>query len=444
MGKSSLFNVLLGRRLSIVHDLAGVTRDRVTGSARWPEGKFELVDTGGLDDEVQGPFADGVNSQVASAVEESDVVCLVVDARAGRMSDDERIARDLRKAGKPVVVAVNKADGPEWDGDATTFNALGWDETIPVSATTGRNLARLREAWLAAARVGSAEGASDPAPRSQERAIRLAVVGKRNAGKSTWVNALLGRPRMIVSPIPGTTRDAVECPLPSAEGGGVLLVDTPGLRKRKSASKGLDFFSQRRGERAIEDADVVLLLLDGMTEITQIDKSIEQEVLRAWKPVIVGVNKWDLVRKQVSRRRLAQTVQEFQGYVLARLPGLARAPVLFTAGLTAYQVQEAIALARTLLEQSRQRVPTSLLNRWVGDFWTRGKPATKGAKRPNLYFAAQTSTLPPTIRVSVNDPARFGPAYERRLINYLAEAGPWKQVPIKIVWVRKNEPKKKR
>ncbi|MBI4229696.1 MAG: ribosome biogenesis GTPase Der [Planctomycetes bacterium] len=444
MGKSSLFNVLVGRRLSIVHDIAGVTRDRVNGSARWSEGTFELIDTGGLDDAVQGEFSGGVNAQVEAAVGESDVVCLVVDAREGRMPDDERIARDLRKTGKPVVVAVNKADGPEWDGDATPFTALGWDETIPVSATTGRNLARLRAAWRSLAK-----GASDaPAPRTKERAIRLAVVGKRNAGKSTWVNALLGRERMIVSAIPGTTRDAVECPLPVVAGkegeAGVLLVDTPGLRRRSSASKGLDFFSQRRGERAIEDADVVLLLLDGMTEISQVDKAIEQEVLRSWKPVIVGVNKWDLVRKQVSRRRLAQTVQEFQGYVQAKLPGLARAPVLFTAGLTAYQVNEAIALARTLLEQSRQRVPTSLLNRWVGEFWTRGKPSTKGAKRPNLYFAAQTSVTPPTIRVSVNDPARFGPSYERRLIHYLADAGPWKQVPIKIVWVRKNEPKKRR
>ena len=447
VGKSSLLNMLAGRRISIVDPTAGVTRDRVSTIVELlptPEDDttriIELIDTGGYGIEDVQNLTTDIEQQIAFGVGEADLILFVVDVQSGIVMLDQQVAQLLRTSGTdaPVIVLANKVDNDAQEAAAYEAASLGFGDALCISATTRRNKSRLSETicrridWDKIAQRGG--GGADAA----DTGVLLAIVGKRNAGKSTLVNALAGEQRVIVSEVEGTTRDAVDVRFEIQGKRGTHIftaIDTAGVRKRKSIADDIEYYSHHRSFKSIRRAGVVLFVIDAAVPISQVDKHLGREIQDHHKPVVLVINKWDLAEKK-------HTQDEYLEYLDKALKGLSFAPIVFISALNDEGIADAVAMAMNLYEQAGHRVTTGELNRAVKQIIAERTPVTKIGKRPKVYYVSQLDVHPPTIGFWVNKPDLFDPTYERFVINRLRDEMPWSEVPIKLLFRgRKQMPK---
>lgn len=425
VGKSSLLNCLARERISIVDPRAGVTRDRVTAVVEHEERYFELVDTGGIGIVDQDHLEEHVETQIRFAIDRATLVLFMLDVTDGQTPLDQAIAEQLRQAGKPVIVLANKCDDIKHEPLAGELHALGFGAPFAVSALHARGRPELLDRIVAAL-------ADVPAELPQEPAMRLAIVGKRNAGKSTLVNALAGEERVIVSEIPGTTRDAVDVRF-QRDGREFVAIDTAGVRKKTKMSD-IDFYSYTRAVQSIARADVVLFLIDALVPIAEVDLKLAREILDHHKPVVISVNKWDLAKGQAA-------AEDYGAYLTRVMPLLRFAPITFMTAKTGRNVQAAIDVAQSLHKQNCTRLGTGELNRVLeGILAERGPSQKHGLKPVRIYYATQVSTAPPTIVFFCNDPALVSENYRRYMENRLRAMTVFKEVPLRL-WMRPRREK---
>lgn len=416
VGKSTLFNRLLGERKSIVDDTPGVTRDRIYGDVEWLTQTFRLIDTGGIQLEDQD-FGDEINMQVDIAIEEADVIIFLASAREGVTADDLAIARKLRKAGKPVVLAVNKADNEKLQMEVYDFYQLGLDDPITLSASHGIGIGDLLD------RVMEKMPVRDLKP--YEGVTSFCVIGRPNVGKSSLVNAILKEDRTIVSNVEGTTRDAIDTPF-FYEGREYMIIDTAGIRKRGKIWENIEKYSILRAVAAIERSNVVLFLIDGEKGIRAQDKHVAGLAHEAGKGVIIVYNKWDAVEKD------EKTMQQITKKIREEFKYLDYAPVAFVSALTGAKVQNLIPLIDQVHEMCTLRVPTNVLNDVILDAQMMNPPKPHNGRQLKIYYSSQVSVEPPTIVLFVNDPELLHFSYTRYIENRLREAFGFTGTPIHI------------
>jgi GTP-binding protein len=473
VGKSALFNRIVGRRIAIVHDQPGVTRDRVSAEAEWHGRPFTIVDTGGIG-LLRGEKADDVISQAALmqvelAIEAANLIILVVDVQQGVVPLDREAAQRLRRSGKPVIIAANKVDTFRKETDANEFSELGFEDVFPVSAIHGEGIEALLDCALALLPAESKEETpsaertdqqmSGHAAPSSEGPLKLAILGRPNVGKSSIINALTRSERVVVSPIPGTTRDAVDVPF-EVETEGVrqsyVLIDTAGMRKTRQVSDSIEFFSVKRAEDSIARCDIAILVLDAESGITEQDKKVADKIVEARKACIVVVNKWDLmneaVRKareeEIDRRRRKEnqrgpktmsTLVEFGEWVQEHLFFLDYAPVLFTSALSGFNLERLLEAVRYVAAQLQQKIPTAILNRTLQDAIERRQPISSHGHRLKFFYATQVRQVPPTFLLFVNRDELFSPQYKKYLGDQMRRAFGYEGCP--LVLVPKPRPK---
>jgi GTP-binding protein len=423
VGKSSLLNALLGRRYAIVDDMPGVTRDRVSAQAEISGRWFELVDTGGIGIVDQQQLEEHVEAQIEQALAICDLIVFVADAHEGCTPMDREIARALRTREVPIVLAVNKSESKRAQAALPEFAELGF-EALPVSALEDTGLDDLR-AWIAS--QAEEGGAGGPPP---EPVLKVAIVGRVNVGKSTFLNALAGENRAIVSEVPGTTRDTVDLRI-EKDGRTILIMDTAGLKRERSVQGSVDFYAQRRAEHAIQRSEVCLLILDCTDDISRGDRQIARFIEDAVKPVVIVANKWDLAQGRME-------MEQYADYLSKKLTGLHYAPVAFVSARDGKNVFSALETAESLAKQGRHRVGTPEINRAIERAMTESRPPTRMPREPKIYYGTQTGTSPPTIMLFVNDPRLFGQAFRRFLENRFREVLPYREIPLRIVYKRRK------
>ncbi len=417
VGKSTLFNALAGRRISIVEPTSGVTRDRVSAILTSPDGvEFELVDTGGMGGADVRELVADVDSQIRRAIADASVLLFVVDATAGVLPQDREIAARLRSQGRPIIVVASKVESPHTAQVAAEFHELGLGEPILVSALHRVGTGELRECLFQLV-------APLPGDRAQPAEMRIAVVGSRNVGKSTFINALAHEERMIVSEIAGTTRDSVDVRF-EIDGKVFIAIDTAGLRKRRQMRSSIEFYSLVRAKESVRRADVVLFLFDARSRVSGVDKDLGRYIASQFKPCILVVNKWDLARDIPTA--------EYVDYLAAELPGLGYAPISFVSALKNVRVRRTVELARSLWKQARTRVPTGRLNAAIEELKKESLHGSGTAKAPKIYYATQTGVAPPTFLLFVNSPDQFGPATRRFISRFLMQRLPFPEVPVVV------------
>lgn len=455
VGKSALFNRVVGRRIAIVHDQPGVTRDRITAEAEWRGHPFTLVDTGGLG-LLRGEKADDVvvratTEQVDLALEAADAIILVVSVQEGVAPLDREVAERLRRANKPVLVAVNKVDQAGAEAGLPEFSELGFERMFAISAIHGRGIDALLEAATALLPALEAATATAPPDEAAPGPLKLAVVGRPNVGKSSLVNALTRSERVIVSPIPGTTRDAIDVPFEVETDGRrerYVLVDTAGIRKTRSVADSIEFFSVKRAEQSIERCDLVVFVLDAQSGILEQDKKIADRIVEARKGCLVVINKWDLfeaaVRREQQRRRGSgaprargprspTTLAQFGQWVQEKLFFLDYAPVIFTSAQSGFHLDRLLEAIRYVTAEMQRRVPTAILNRTLRDAIERRQPVSAAGARMKFYYATQVQQAPPTFLLFVNRAELFSTVYGKYLADQLRRAFGYEGCPIVIV-----------
>jgi GTP-binding protein len=476
VGKSALFNRIVGRRIAIVHDRPGVTRDRVTAEAEWHGRSFTLVDTGGIG-LLRGEKADDVITraaleQVELAIEAANIIIFVVNVQEGIVPLDREAAIRLRRSGKPILVAINKVDTARAESGASEFAELGFEKIFPVSAIHGEGIESLMDAAVKflpetgvsspSSVVSSGDSTSestDHGPVTTEKsALKLAIVGRPNVGKSSIINSLTRSSRVIVSPIPGTTRDAVDVPFEVDTDGireSYLLIDTAGMRKTRRVDDSIEFFSVKRAEDSIARCDISILVLDAESGITEQDKKVADKIVEERKACIVVVNKWDLmeatVRKareeEIERRRrkdrnapqLMTTLSEFGEWVQEHLFFLDYAPVIFTSALSGFHLDRLLEAIRYVAAQLQQKIPTAILNRTLQDAVERRQPVSSRGHRLKFFYATQTRQAPPTFLLFVNREELFSQQYKKYLADQMRAAFGYEGCP--IILVPKPRPK---
>jgi len=468
VGKSALFNRIVGRRIAIVHDQPGVTRDRISAQAEWKGHLFQVMDTGGIGlmegEKALETITRAAFDQVALAVESADALVLVVNVQEGIVPLDEEVARLLRKSGKPVVVAVNKVDQQRDHPGVSEFSALGFESLFPISAIHSRGIDALLDAATShlPAESGSAPAirASAPPPMSEGGPVKLAVVGRPNVGKSSLINALVKSERVVVSATPGTTRDSVDVPF-EVETEGVrqsyLLIDTAGMRKARRVNDSVEFFSVKRAEDSIQRCDIAVLVIDAEQGVSVQDKKIADRIVEGNKGCILVVNKWDLMqdsvreaRKEViAQRRQGQkreggdepmtTLAEFGAWVQKHLFFLDYAPVIFTSAKSGFHLERFLEAVRYVSEQMMQKVPTGLLNRTLKDAIERQLPAVQQGQRLKFYYATQVKVAPPTFVLFVNRKEFMTEPYRKYLRTSMRRSFGYEGCP--IVLAAKPRPK---
>jgi GTP-binding protein len=468
VGKSALFNRIAGKRIAIVHDEPGVTRDRVTAEAEWGGRVFTLADTGGIGlarrEKAQSLIAQAAIEQVQLAIDAAAVIILVVNVREGVVPLDREVAQRLRRSGKPVLVAVNKADNDRDEAAADEFAELGFPGIFPVSAIHDRGIAALADAAVALLppdAAGPEQKSADAGP-----VLKLAVVGRPNVGKSSLINALTHSQRVIVTPIPGTTRDAVDVPFEVESEGGrqkYILIDTAGVRQERRGSDSVEFFSVKRTEDAIARSDIVIFVMDAEAGLTSHDKKVAGKIVEERKACILVVNKWDLLapdvdaaRRQLRRRpdgkrregqeRPLSNLSEFAQWLQENLFFLDYAPVLFTSAKSGFHLDRLLESIRYVAAQLRQKVPTAILNRTLRDAIERRQPPSSSGSRLKFFYATQVRQAPPTFLLFVNREDLFSDQYKRYLEAEMRRAFGFEGCPLVLVGrarVRTIEPIRK-
>ncbi|MBC8356160.1 MAG: ribosome biogenesis GTPase Der [Planctomycetes bacterium] len=427
VGKSSVFNWLAGKRLSIVDDVAGVTRDRVTYLMEEDERYFELVDTGGIGINDVDNLTKEIDDQIELALEVADVILFVVDARSGLMPLDKDVAKRLRYVDKPIICVANKTDDATFDAQAYEFYKLGRGKLVRVSAKENRNRDELLDMILD--RLPEPEHV-DPLA-DEDPPIKVAIVGRRNVGKSTFVNTLSQAERMIVSEIPGTTRDSVDVRF-DMDGKVIIAIDTPGLRRGKSVRTDIEFYSAHRAQRSIRRADVVLMFFDCTERISKVDKQLIKYIADNYKPCVFVVNKWDLMQGKMP-------TEKWVSYLRDTFRTMWHVPIAFVTGETGKNVKALVNHTQMLFKQSRQRVKTGELNRLVHRALEHNPPPMLHQHPPKVYYATQVSTEPPTIVLICNNPAGFTATYQRYLLGVFRDQLSFGEVPIKLYLHRRRK-----
>jgi GTP-binding protein len=420
VGKSSLFNLIARRRTSIVERTPGVTRDRVTAICDIDGHYFELVDTGGHGVVDRDDLSEHIEQQIRYAIGQADLILFVVDAREGLTPLDRATAHLLKRHADRTHLLANKVDEPHLGRDIGEFIKLGFGEPRPVSAMQGLGKEELRNLILENVRCREAEAPSEPV-------MKIAIVGKRNAGKSTFINTLAGEERVIVSEVPGTTRDSIDVRF-ERDGRTFVAIDTAGVRKRSKMADGIEFYANVRAMESIRRADVVLLLTDATIPIGQVDKKLARAILDAYKPCVLVVNKWDLAKGRTDTRQYGE-------YLSRVLPWIDYAPVAFTTASRGRNVRAVVDLATELFKQSRARVGTGRLNQALRKILSEKPPTRRRGKKPmKVFYATQVGARPPTIVLFVNAPSLVTRNYERFLMNRLRETLPFDEIPVRLVF----------
>ncbi len=451
VGKSALFNRIAGRRIAIVHDEPGVTRDRVTSEVEWQGRPFTLADTGGLGlargEKARDVITRAALEQVELAIEAASVIILVVNVHEGVVPLDMEVAARLRRAGKEALVAVNKADNGRDDDGAAEFSELGFAKIFPVSAIHQRGIDALMDAALAALPPAPAES---EAAAAAEPALKLAVVGRPNVGKSSLINALTHSERVIVTPIAGTTRDSVDVPFEVETEGArqkYILIDTAGVRRPRRVDNSVEFFSVKRTEESIARCDIVIFVLDAEAGIVVQDKKVADKIIEERRACILVINKWDLAvpgleagrrelraasretRREGQDKPLA-SLAEFGEWVRERLFFLDYAPVIFTSATTGLHLDRLLESIRYVASQLRQKVPTAILNRTLHQAIERRQPVSASGHRLKFFYATQVRQAPPTFLLFVNRTDLFSDQYRKYLTQEMRRAFGYEGCPI--------------
>jgi GTP-binding protein len=465
VGKSALFNRIVGRRIAIVHDQPGVTRDRISAEAEWRGRPLTLVDTGGIGllrgEKAGDIIVAGALAQVDLAIEAANIIILVVNVQEGIVPLDREVAARLRRSGKPVIVAVNKVDTFRAEPNTIEFAELGFEKMVPVSAIHGEGIEALLDAALAQMPQEDviSETVCEAQGKDTNASVRLAIIGRPNVGKSSIINALTQSERVLVSPIPGTTRDAVDVPF-QVETEGVLqsyiLIDTAGMRKTRRVDNSIEFFSVKRAEESIARCDIALLVLDAQFGITEQDKKVADTIVAERKACIVVVNKWDLMEEVVCKARIQEierrekkqnprspktmtTLAEFGDWVQEHLFFLDYAPVIFTSAHSRFNLDRLLEAVRYVAAQLKQKIPTAILNRTLQDAIERRQPVSSRGHRLKFFYATQVKQAPPTFLLFVNREDLFSGQYRKYLADQLRRAFGYEGCP--LILVPKPRPK---
>ena len=477
VGKSALFNRIVGKRIAIVHDQPGVTRDRVTAEAEWGGKSFTLVDTGGIGllrrEKSDDVIIKAALEQVELAIEAANAIILVVNVQEGVVPLDREVAERLRRSGKTILVAVNKVDSFRAEKGADEFAQLGFDKIFPVSAIHGEGIQNLMNEAMAALPPGDnwqvTSDANAPADEAEEilspvtrhvSPLKLTIVGRPNVGKSSIINALTQSSRVIVTPIPGTTRDAIDVPFEVVTEGvrqQYVLIDTAGIRKARRVDDSIEYFSVQRSENSIARSDITVLVIDAEAGITEQDKKIADVIVENRKACIIVVNKWDLFEAEVLKAREEEigrrnrkertegqakeltTLGEFAEWVQRKLFFLDYAPVIFTSAKSGFHLDRLLEAVRYVAAQLQQKIPTAILNRTIHDAVERRQPVSAMGHRLKFFYATQVRQAPPTFLLFVNRDELFSEQYKKHLATELRTAFGYEGCP--IVLVPKARPK---
>jgi len=432
IGKSALFNRIVGRRVSIVHEECGVTRDRVVCEAEWNGQYFDVIDTGGLGTMDSGSahdiIMDNTHKQVAVAIEDAAAIIFVVDITTGRVPMDEEVARLLHRADRPVFIAANKADTPARDEQAPEFEKLGFP-VFPVSALHNRGIDLLLQ--TAVAKLPEAP------PREKHTPLRVAVVGRPNSGKSSYINRLLNSERVIVSEIPGTTRDSIEIPFAIGSGPHAkhyLLIDTAGINRRNRRSGAVEHYSNLRAEESVENADVVVLLMDATEGPKLQDKKLAAKIIEAKKGCILAVNKWDLAEDE------AVTQTKYEPALRKEMPFLDFAPLLFISAKSGYNIRRSVDMVDYIADQVQLKLSTGVLNRILQDAVQKNPPPSVNGRPLKIYYATQAGIKPVRVKLFVNNTLRATSSYKRYLDHEIRKAFGLEGAPIELKFVPRPRP----
>ena len=434
VGKSTLFNRLVGERMAVTHDIPGTTRDRLQSESHWNGVTFQVIDTGGIEiyqphgSRDESPLAEGsidfvseIKSQAMLAIQDADAILMLVDAGDGITAADEAIAEILRRTDKPVLVAVNKTDDLKHADSAFEFYALGLGVVTPISAIHGLGVGDLLDEVIDALQTITQDWEDD----DDDDQLKIAIVGRPNAGKSTLLNKLIGEDRAIVSPIAGTTRDAIDMEI-NWFGSSVKLIDTAGIRRRGKIDPGVEKYSVIRAMKAIERCDVALLVIDSDVGVTEQDEHIAGYVVDAYKSLVIIVNKWDMVDKD------SHTMHEFTQTIRERLHFVEYAPIIFISALTGQRIHQVLETANRVWEARYFRIPTSDINRILREALAHHPPQTKATKRLKIFYGTQVNTDPPVILFHLNDKRLLHFTYERYLQNRIRAEYSFEGTPIRL------------
>lgn len=423
VGKSTFFNKISGKRISIVEDTPGVTRDRVYADVEWLGRKFTLIDTGGIDPRSEDVLLKQMRRQAEIAMDTADVICFFTDARSGMTQDDQEVAELLRKTRKPLLLVVNKVDHAGLNDDVYEFYNLGLGDPISISSVNMLGLGDLLEEIV--------KLLPPPDPEEDEEAehvVQLAVVGRPNVGKSSLVNRLLGKERVMVSNIPGTTRDAIDSRFTAPDGTAYNIIDTAGIRrKRVIEDESLERYSVLRSIAAIKRCDAALMLIDAQDGVTEQDTKIAGLIHEEGKACVVIVNKWDAIEKETN------TLEQYRKQVLEDLKFMDYAPVLFVSAMTGQRVNTILDMVSQVYAQYTKRVPTGVLNDVLADAQASLQPPATNGRRLKIYYGTQQHMAPPTFILFVNDEELMHFAYQRYLENFLRKTFDFTGTPIRLV-----------
>lgn len=423
VGKSTIFNRIIGERVSIVEDTPGITRDRIYSSGEWLTHDFNLIDTGGIDlgDE---PFQQQIRVQAEVAIDEADVIIFMVNGREGVTQADEMVAKILYKSNKPVVLAVNKIDNPEMRSEIYDFYSLGFGEPFPISGSHGLGLGDLLD-------EAAKHFPEDDEPDYDDETIRLSLIGRPNVGKSSLINAILGEERVIVSPIAGTTRDAIDT-IYTYDDQEYVLIDTAGMRKKGKVYESTEKYSVLRALKAIERSNVVLVVIDAEEGIIEQDKKVAGYAHEAGKAIVIVVNKWDTVEKD------SKTMKKFEEKVRDNFQFLDYAPIAFVSALEKSRLKTLFPLITMADENHRKRVQSSTLNEVITDAVAMNPTPTDNGRRLNIFYATQVAIQPPTFVIFVNDVELMHFSYKRFLENRIRDAFGYEGTPVHLISRKRN------
>ncbi|MCA9734527.1 MAG: ribosome biogenesis GTPase Der [Deferribacteres bacterium] len=428
VGKSTFFNRIIERREAIVDDFSGVTRDRKYAAAEWCGVEFNLVDTGGYFPGADDKIGKAILKQVDASIKEADVVIYMVDGRKGLTPMDEDIAAILKKWGKPIVLCVNKLDSAELDVNSNEFYRLGLGEPFPIASSNGRNIGDFLDVIIE--HIPDHKRQKHESDNFQENRMRLAIVGKPNAGKSSLINALLGEEKHIVTDIAGTTRDSVDT-LFKYHGEEIILVDTAGLRRRSKVVDRLEYYSTVRTQDAIRRCDVAVVMIDATEGLVDQDIRIILDVVKFNKGVIIAVNKWDLIEKDT------KTAQEFERAIKELLNSLRYIPAIFISALTKQRIYKVIDMAKELFVERQRKISTSDLNRFLEEITAKYPPPSNDKKEIKIKYITQVKSPPPVFALYANHPTSIKANYRQYIENQLRERFPFTGVPLTFVFKKK-------
>ncbi len=430
VGKSTLFNRLVGSRIAIEAPVAGVTRDRVLYPLTIEDRTFDLIDTGGIGIVDKQKLENSVELQIDVAINEASLILFLVDSRDGVVPLDIEVANRLRRVSDRILMVATKADTDRIEVNMPSFHELGFGDVLPVSAKENRNIDDLEEAILE--RLPEAEEYEEPL--SGNDLLKIAFVGKRNVGKSSIVNQICGGDRVIVSDVPGTTRDSVDV-IVERDGEKFVAIDTAGLRKRGKMDDMMEFYGHMRSERALRRADVIVLMIDATEDVSKVEKRIGSQVIENKKPCLIALNKWDLVVAQ----RPGITLADYQEYIAENLPGLYFCRMAGVSAKTGENVWSLVAAAREIYEQGTMEVRTAQVNAALANAYKKRRPKPYQGKLGKIYYGTQVAVSPPTFLLFCNNPLAFDENYKRYLEHQMRDELGYSEIPLKLVFKSQKE-----